>query len=576
MAMADKGFTFARTVRRFAPYLSTQKKRLAFILFASLLASAFATAAPLPIKLVIDGVLAGKAIPWMPKGLTPTMQIVALGGGAAALAALAAVLSALEKNISARAREQMTRDIRLACLDRFLALTPLCTTTDRQGELGLRLIDDGQQVARLFTKTGPLILRYVLVFLFTLAAMTWVNPWLGLLAVVLALLLSIMVRIAARPLAKAARAKRKQEGRVASSAQEILRLLSFVQASGGESQIRDGFDAVNRQALATGVTETVAAVRLERVMQIANGIAIALVVGCGGYLALRNMVTAGDLAIAVIYLNQMLKPLEKINELASAVTGATSRAGRLAELLDRPDPMDRSGSHVADQAKGDIGLHDVRFAYPGARPLNLGSLDLPAGSVVALSGPSGSGKSTVLALLTRLFDPAEGHITLDGVPYADWQVDALRAQFALAPQAPPLLTGSVREWLSLGNGEPSDDVCEAALASVALDRMIRLRGGLDAHVREGGAGFSGGEQARLSLARALVADRPILLLDEPLANVDDASAAIILAALKREKGKRTIIIVSHQDIPAELLDIRIDIGGGAAVVQHSNGRRVIC
>jgi ATP-binding cassette, subfamily B, bacterial len=550
--MADKGFTFARTVRRFAPYLSTQKKRLAFILFASLLASAFATAAPLPIKLVIDGVLAGKAIAWLPKGLTPTMQIALLAGGAAMLAALAALLSALEKNSSARAREQMTRDIRLACLDRFLALTPLCTTADRQGELGLRLIDDGQQVARLFTKTGPLILRYVLVFLFTLAAMTWVNPWLGLLAVVLALLLSIMVRIAARPLAKAARAKRKQEGRVASSAQEILRLLSFVQASGGEVQIRDGFDQVNQQALATGVTETVAAVRLERVMQIANGI-----------------------AIAVIYLNQMLKPLEKINELASAVTGATSRAGRLAELLDRPDPMDRSGTYVVDRAKGDIALHDVRFAYPGARPLNLGSLDLPAGSVVALSGPSGSGKSTVLALLTRLFNPTEGHITLDGVPYADWHVDALRAQFALAPQAPPLLTGSVREWLSLGNGEPSDEMCEAALASVALDRMIRLRGGLDAHVREGGAGFSGGEQARLSLARALVADRPILLLDEPLANVDDASAAIILAALKREKGQRTIVIVSHQDIPAELVDIRIDIGSAAAV-QLNLGRRVTC
>jgi ATP-binding cassette subfamily B protein len=574
--MADREFTFARTVRRFVPFLSSQKKRLALILLASLLASALATAAPLPIKLVIDGVLTGKTPSWMPKDMMPTAQVLALALAAASFAALAALFSALEKISSARAREQMTRDIRMACLDRLLALSPLSTTADRQGELGLRLIDDGQQVARLFTKTGPLILRYVLVFVLTLAAMTWVSPWLGLLAVGLALLLSVMVRIAARPLSKAARAKRKQEGRVASSVQEILRLLSFIQASGGEGQIRGGFDSVNQQALATGVTETVAAVRLERIMQIANGIAVALVVGCGGYLALRGTVTAGDLAISVIYLNQMLKPLEKINELASAVTGATSRAGRLAELLDRPDPMDRSGSYTAERARGDLTFHDVRFAYPGARPLNLGNVSLPAGSVVALSGPSGAGKSTVIALLTRLFDPAEGHIELDGVRYVDWQINALRAQFALAPQAPPLLTGSVREWLSLSNGTPSDARCEQALASVALDRMIRLRGGLDAHVREGGAGFSGGEQARLSLARALVADRPILLIDEPLANVDDVSAAIILSALRHEKGKRTIVIVSHQEIPADLLDIRIDIGGGAALIAHEKVRKLTC
>lgn len=574
--MAEKAFTLLATCKRFLPFLGPQKKRLALILLTSILASAFAVAAPVPIKLVIDKVLAGHIPSAFLAQLTPIGQIAALAGASALFAALAALLSAVEKTISARAREVLTREIRLACLDRFLALTPLCTTADRQGELGLRLIDDGQQVARLFTKTGPLLLRYVLIFLMALGALAWVNPWFGLLAFGIAIFLSVMVRIAARPLAQAARTKRREEGRVASSAQEILRLLPFIQASGGEAQIRDGFDATSQSALATGVQETVAAVRLERIMQIANGIAVALVVGCGGYLALKGAVTAGDLAIAIIYLNQMLKPLEKINELASAITGATSRAGRLAELLDRPDPMDRSGTYVVERARGDIGLHDVAFAYPGGRPLEIGTLSLPAGSVAALSGPSGAGKSTFIALLTRLFDPETGALSLDGVRYPEWQVEALRAQFALAPQSPPLLAGSVREWLSLGNGTPSDEACEEALAAVALDRMIRLRGGLDTDIREGGAGFSGGEQARLSLARALLADRPVLLLDEPLANVDQASAKIILAALTREKGKRTIIIISHQPIPATLVDTQLTINGGALSIQKSLPRVATC
>jgi ATP-binding cassette, subfamily B, bacterial len=574
--MADKGFTLTATCKRFMPFLSPQKKRLALILLTSLLASAFAIAAPVPIKLVIDKVLAGNTLGALLTQLTPAGQIAVLAGVSALLAALAALLSALEKTISARAREQLTRDIRLACLNRFLALTPLCTTADRQGELGLRLIDDGQQVARLFTKTGPVILRYVLVFLMALGALAWVNLWFGLLAAGIALFLSIMVRIAARPLSLAARAKRKEEGQVAAGAQEILRLLPFIQASGAEAEIRDGFDRTNQNALATGVAETVAAVRLERIMQIANGMALALVVGVGGYLALRGAVTAGDLAIAIIYLNQMLKPLEKINELASAITGATSRAGRLAELLDRPDPMDRSGTHQVERADGNIALSGVGFAYPGGKPMELGTINLPAGSVIALSGPSGAGKSTFLALLTRLFDPTKGALSLDGLRYPDWRLDSIRSQFALAPQSPPLLAGSVREWLSLGNGTPNDAACEEALAAVALDRMIRLRGGLDTLIHEGGAGFSGGEQARLSLARALLADRPVLLLDEPLANVDQASAAIILAALAREKGQRTIFIISHQPIPADLVDIQLDMRDGVLGMRQGTARVAKC
>ena len=151
-------------------------------------------------------------------------------------------------------------------------------------------------------------------------------------------MLAIMVRFAARPLRRTAKAKRAHEGRVAGLAQELLRSLSFIQASGAEAEIRDRFAEANRGSLGAGVAETRAAVRLERTMQIANGLAVALVVGGGGWLALRGAVSAGDIAVAVLYLNQMLRPLEKINELASAVSGATSRGARRPVACSQAQP----------------------------------------------------------------------------------------------------------------------------------------------------------------------------------------------------------------------------------------------
>lgn len=554
--MPERHVTLGRTLKRFVPYLRPDRGRVVLAFAMSLLASGLAVAAPLPVKLIIDEVLQGRHPAWFPP-MAPTALVIWLAALAAGLAVLGAIFSAAEKNASARLRERMTLAIRLSCLDRLMLLTPQCRSDDRTGELGLRLIDDVQQVARLFTKTIPVILRHALTLLFTLAALAWISPLLGAGALVIALALALMVRFAARPLRTTAQAKRREEGRVAGLAQEVLRALSFIQVSSAETQIRERFAGINRDSLAAGVAETRAAVRLERTMQAANGLAVALIVGGGGWLALQGRVSAGDLAIAVLYLNQMLRPVEKINELASAVTGATSRAARLAELLDRDDVLDRSGTHAVKRAEGRITLLEPAFAYPEGPAITSARIEIAAGALVSIEGPSGSGKSTMLSLMTRLFDPQGGAILLDGVSYRDWALPALRSQFAVSPQSPPLMAGSVADWLGLGGIEADEIKFWAALKAVSLDGVIRARGGLDAPLGEGGAGFSGGEQSRLALARALTADRPVLLLDEPLANVDPVSARIILAALAAEKGRRTIMIVSHQPLPEALVSLRL-------------------
>ena len=572
--MTDPRFGTTATLRRFWPVLRHQRGRLALAFVAALIATGLTVLAPIPVKIIIDNVLGGKPLNFALPPMSPHWIVLLLAAASAVVAILAALASAIEKQLSARIRERMTLDLRLVCLDKLMTLTPLCRGDDRSGELGLRLIDDVQQVTRLFTKTGPVIIRHALTLLFTLAAMTWISPLLGALALAIAVLLGLMVRVAARPLTTTATLKRRQEGRVAGAAQELLRSLSFIQASGAEAEIRARFADLNRDSLGAGVAESRAAVRLERVMQIANGVAVALIVGGGGWLAARGQLSVGDLAIALIYLNQMLKPVEKINELASAVTGATSRAARLVDLLDRDDRLDRSGTFSCDQAAGRLTLAAPSFTYGEGRFFHFDDLVVPARALVSIEGPSGAGKSTLFALLTRLFDPSSGSIQLDDRPYREWELTNLRHQFAISPQAPSLMAGSVRSWMTLGGIEASDNDRWIALRQVSLAEMLLARGGLDEPLREAGGGLSGGEQARLSLARALVADRPVLLLDEPFANVDPVSAKVMLAALAREKGRRTILIVTHQPLPEGLADLRLSMAGGQLTVTGRANTRI--
>jgi ATP-binding cassette, subfamily B, bacterial len=217
--MAEGHFSVSNTVRRFWPFLRPQRQRVIMAIFAALLASGFAVLVPMPVKTIIDDVLQGKQSGLPIPSVSPVSLVIVLAITAAILAGLAALFSAWEKMISARAREQMTLDMRVACLDRLLLLTPMCRGDDRSGELSLRLIDDTQQVTRLFTKTAPVILRHLLTLILTLAALAWINLLLGVGALVIAVALSLMIRFAAKPLSETARAKRKQEGRVAGAAQ---------------------------------------------------------------------------------------------------------------------------------------------------------------------------------------------------------------------------------------------------------------------------------------------------------------------------------------------------------------------
>jgi ATP-binding cassette subfamily B protein len=565
-----------RVLARFAPALWPHRRALALAAVCTLLAAAMTLLAPWPIKYIIDHALTGAPLP---AALTPLVDgyssrglIVLLGAATAVIATLGALCSALEKNIEARVRERTTVELRDQVLTHIQTLSPHYRTRDRTGELALRLVDDVNQIARLLTKSVPVMVRHAVTSVLILFMMFELDLSLGALALGIVAGLAVVARLHARALHEATRRKRNNEGGVAALAQEILRGQASVQALGEESATRARFGHENRASLEAGVAETATAVAMERSLQIGNGLALALIAVFGGLRVLEGSLTVGDLTVCIAYLTQLLKPIEKMNDMAGSTARALTRGERLLQLLGRPHAIvDAPDAIALPRARGSLELHGVFYAYPAEETaeaprhvLKGVDLRLPAGSFTVLTGRSGAGKSTLLHLLLRILEPTAGELSIDGIPYARIRLASLRAQFGVMLQETHLFAGSLRACLQTAETALAETRLWSALAQVGLEDTVRaLPDALDTRLGEAGVNFSGGQRARLSLARALLLDRPILLLDEPLANVDDVSQRIIVDALRSLRGERTCLAVSHQPAIARIADRVLRLEDGA-------------
>jgi len=538
----------------------------------SLLAAGAIILLPWPLKLTIDYVLAGDPLPAslgvIQQFLSTEFNIdssaanltILFACAYALIALAAALLSAADKVISARIREQLVLRIRLRVLARLQGLPLLMRSNYSKGDLVFRISGDVYQFVRLLTKTIPTIFRHLVVSLFTLGVMFWIEPWLALAGLtIVSIMAAIVVYYGAR-LHGASRKKRAHEGAVAGFSQEIVKALPTIQALGLEIYTQKRFRGINEQSLAAGVNQVQVAVGMERAMQVINGIAVALIMGACALYVVRDQLTIGDMTVFIAYMIQLLKPVEKINELALAVSRGISRGERLAALFAEIPQVDNSANlKTISHCQGTIQFRSVNFAYPEQDPsqvlLRDISFKLEKGQLAVVTGPSGSGKSTLISLLLRQLDPLSGGIYLDNRPYPELALRSLRNQFAVMLQLHDLFAGTIRELLWMHELPPDDTLIWKALALVDLKQHFQqLPGGLAADMAEDGVNLSGGQRARLSLARTLLLDRPILLLDEPLANIDSQSQSIILNALDRIKADKTCLVISHQPILTERAD----------------------
>lgn len=566
-----------RLSRAFGADLRAQRRLLAASYLFRLIAVVSAVVAPWPLKIIIDNVIASRPLPeWLGAlgaTLSPAGIVLAMTALFIALTVAGAVANSAEKNSSARARERLTLRLRDRLLAHLQTLPPTFRTEHRSGELVLRLVDDSDLFVRVLTKTLPLVFHYVATLALTLVAMLWLEPRAALVGLVVIPVAAVALRRYGTRLWAASRAKRKHEGNVSALAQEIVRGMPVIQALGGEIGARRRFEEANTERLRWGVEETRVATSLELSMQTIQGLATAAVTCAGALLVLDGRLSVGELTVLVAYVTQLLKPLEKLNDVSETTGRGLAGGERLLALVehcplvvDAPDAVDVRAS------RGAIEFRDVWFSYPSdggerTEPVLRGvSLRIEPGRLAVLVGPSGAGKSTIVSLMARLFDPTSGEVLLDGRPLSRVTLRSLRAQIAIMTQETHLFAGSLHDALVPYETTVAPERVWEALRLVALDEFVRaLPRQLGTRLGEDGLNLSGGQRQRLSLARAFLMDRPVLLLDEPLANVDAASADVILRALDRLRRTRACLAITHQSALLDYADVIYDLDGGRVV-----------
>jgi ABC-type multidrug transport system fused ATPase/permease subunit len=296
---------------------------------------------------------------------------------------------------------------------------------------------------------------------------------------------------------------------------------------------------------------------MDRMVQVVLAIGTCAVMWYGVIRVRDGAISPGDLLVFAAYLTTLYKPIRRMSSMSARVAKATASGERLLEVLDlKPEIADRPDAKAAPYLRRWISFDNVSFAYPGGNPvLENASLTIRAGETVALVGPSGMGKSSAAKLLMRFYDPQAGRILLDGRDLQEFRLDSLRDQISVVLQDSQLFATTIRDNIAYGRLDATDDEIIAAAAAAGADRFIRrMPMGYDTVMGERGETLSGGQRQRIAIARALLRDAPILILDEPLTGLDRTTAEELVRTLKMVTRGRTTLLIAHDPISLQLAD----------------------
>jgi ATP-binding cassette subfamily B protein len=351
-----------------------------------------------------------------------------------------------------------------------------------------------------------------------------------------------------RKIQKVSRKTRATEGAMAATASETMSGIRTIQALGLEGAMARAFGGDNAASLKQGVKSKRLAAGLERFVDLLVAVATALVLYFGTLFVLDGKLSPGDLLVFLTYLKNTFRPVRDYAKYAARLAKATAAGERVVELLTTPSDLPQAPDPVRPlKTRGALRFEDVNLSHEG-KPVFRGlDLSIPAGQSVVITGGSGAGKSTLLGLALRLQDPDRGRVMLDGQDLRALDLAALRASYALVPQETVLFRATVAENLRQAAGrEVSDELLEAAaILSGAHEFIAQLPEGYDTILTERGTTLSAGQRQRLSVARAILRNAPILVLDEPTVGLDSLSEAQVIDAIWLMARGRTALIVTH-------------------------------
>jgi len=511
--------------------------------------------APWPLKIILDHILLDKPLP---QGLSALQGLLALGhwpalvlcaASIAVIALLGGTLSYLQLYTTAKIGHGITYRVRSRLFAHLQRLSLAYHQRSRSGELLTKVASDTNLLRDMFADWALTFIAHLLTVVAMLGVMFWVNWSLALVVATTLPPLLAVLHVLNKRVKLSAREQRKHEGRMASRLNEVLSSIALVQAFGRQSHEEARFQSEIEGNYEAGVRSARNSAAITRTIAVVSAIGTAITVLVGAQQVLAGHLTPGELLIFIAYVGNLYKPVRDIGRLSAKFSRAAVSAQRVGEILDiEPEIADAPDAILLRQPAGEIVFEDVSFAYPGGRPvLDHVSLRIAAGERVALVGPSGAGKSTILSLLLRLYEPTHGRILIDGIDIRRYTRDSLRREIGVVLQDNVLFAVSVRENITYGCPQADNDAVErAARDARAHEFIVDLPDGYDTDIGERGSSLSGGQRQRLCLARALVKQPAVLVMDEPTSSIDAVSARLVNEAVARVHRGRTLIVISHE------------------------------
>jgi ATP-binding cassette subfamily B protein len=543
------------TTRLLRPYLVRHWHALAGAGISTVALSAATLASPWPLKLAIDRVVGDHA-----GRFSLTRADLVLLAGIVALVLAIAIVDAVSSYYSDfwlnRSGERIVHDLRVATYAHLQRLSLAFHASRPKGDLVTRITGDVNAVGNLFAESFGTLAQAVLVLAGMLVVSLLLDPVLALAAfLVTPVLLETTIHYQRR-IQSMARHQRAKEGEIASLANEALSAMAVVKAFGAERFEHDRVLRRSEERLEAGVAVSRVEARFSGLTDVLGAVATALVLGLGVVRVSAGLLTPGELVVFVSYTNRLYRPLRDIARQSSRIARSMARLERIGEILASEQVLDdRVGGHAAGRARGAVRLSDVTFGYSPARPALRGAnLQVAAGERLALVGPSGAGKSTVGALVARFYDPAGGRVLIDGRDARNCSLRWLREQVGVLLQDTILFSGTLADNIAYGVPADRATIVAAATAAGAAEFIADLPDGYDTVLGPGGGGLSGGQRQRIGIARVLLRNPPILVLDEPTTGLDADSEAEVLRGLTALVEGRTTIIITHSAALARRAD----------------------
>jgi ABC-type multidrug transport system fused ATPase/permease subunit len=569
--MAERGskvddWSWRRTRRRLATLArlaAPYKTRTILSVFALLAATATALAPPFLSKYAVDYGIRKQDL----HALTWIVVIFLLAG----LANWG--MSYLQTYLTGWVGERILADLRNNLFGHLQRLSLGYFERNRAGVIISRLTNDVEALDQLVTDGVTSLVQNTLTLVGT-AILLFVLDWrLALATLAVIPLMSVATVIFRVRSTRAYRAVRERLGLVTATLAEDIAGMRMVQAFTREQQNIENFRKVADRYRESNMQTVVLNGWYFPFVDLLSSIALAVVLGYGGHLYFQGSVTLGTLFAFMLYVQNFFDPVQQLSQLYNTFLSATAALDKIMDVMDEdPQVVDAQDAFALPEVQGHVRFEDVRFSY-GTGPEVLHGLDLDVlpGTTVALVGHTGAGKSTIAKLLARFYDPTGGRITIDDHDLRDVTQASLRRQLGIVPQEGFLFAGTVTENIAFGRPDASpDEVVRAAQAVGAHDFIMRLEDGYETQLQERGSRLSLGQRQLVALARALLADPRILILDEATSSVDIGTERKIEQALRLLLAGRTAFIIAHRLSTIRDADLIVVLEHGRIVEQGSH------